>query len=304
MNKNIGKLFVFIVLVSIIIPAFVSAAWWNPTTWNIWKDLFGNSSKTYSTNNNWGTYTSPLGFTMKFPTDMGIAVNRDFGPKESLMIRTKEKSNIPEAPTYCTSHPGEDRCESVKIDGNVNAMIDWNPGQKGTATINIYQKDYIIFINIRRIVDQNKPVVKQILSSIKFNNQSATEKNWKNYTEKQLIELVKNEKWYSEATYFKAVVGNYLVLDQGTAPPPRSLVVYDLSNKKAVLQVQYADLVIKNQLLTYWEPTTQKITTINCPQASGWQKSGLGAQIQKSVSFDLSNLTKKDLGKTRCSATQ
>jgi len=141
----------------------------------------------------------------------------------------------------------------------------------------------------------------KIIPTFKFTNIN----NWSNYNQEQLMNMVKNEPWYTDFTYYKGLSNNFLVLDQGTAPYPRGIIVYDLSAKKTVLQDQYSiPLDINTNEITYWMPTTIKVTNENCPESVEWAKNGLGAGIESYVSFNLTTLVKKDLGKTRCKPMQ
>ena len=111
-----------------------------------------------------------------------------------------------------------------------------------------------------------------------------------------------------EATYFLALTDNFLILDQGTAPPPRGLLVYDLRSRKQVYSDTYADFAIptttNGDTITYWDPTNEKPTSKNCSSLNEYTADGLGVVIESQVSLDLNSLSKKDLGEYRCSPTQ
>lgn len=112
------------------------------------------------------------------------------------------------------------------------------------------------------------------------------------------------------ATYFLALTDNFLVLDSGTAPPPRGISIYNLNSRKEVYSGLYSffdnshDISASGDVLTYWEPTDKAVTIENCPEMNDWISHGLGAGIEALISFDLSTLTKKELGQYRCSARQ
>lgn len=145
-------------------------------------------------------------------------------------------------------------------------------------------------------------------SILLFGGEFAYFKYYSNVETKEIADwkaVVENEPWYNEATFYKGLAGNFLILDQGTAPFPRGLIIYDLSAKKTILQDEYSlPLDIKSDEITYWTPTSIKVTAENCPEAENWYKDGLGAEIEKYVFFDLKTLTKKDLGQLRCQPTQ
>jgi len=107
------------------------------------------------------------------------------------------------------------------------------------------------------------------------------------------------------AEYFLAITDNFLILDQGTAPEPRQLVVYDLRSRKIVFNDSYAKPVeVAGDSITYWSKTTQKPTLQNCPDLSSYTENGLGAVIMSKVTVNLLSLDKKDLGLIKCLATQ
>jgi len=107
------------------------------------------------------------------------------------------------------------------------------------------------------------------------------------------------------ATFFLALTDNFLILDRGTAPPPRVFIVYNLNTRKEVYTGSYSTPTsIKNDVFTYWRPTNEKTTNENCPKLSEYTVNGLGAEIEAYVSIDLSNLVKKESGEYRCSPTQ
>ena len=104
-----------------------------------------------------------------------------------------------------------------------------------------------------------------------------------------------------------AVIGDKLVLDAGTAPPPRSLFVYDLVQQKYVFSDQYSGPTeIGTSTFSYWQPVETKPTTQNCPDLATWQQEGVAAdaEIQRHVTLDAPSLKVTDLGQTRCSLTQ
>ncbi|MCX6719910.1 MAG: hypothetical protein NTV36_02275, partial [Candidatus Staskawiczbacteria bacterium] len=143
----------------------------------------------------------------------------------------------------------------------------------------------------------------EIAKTFKFTNNNTVD--WSKYTQDQLLSMVKKEPWYAEQTYYKGLVNNFLILDQGTAPYPRQLIIYDLTAKKEVLFDAYSvPLDITSNAVAYWNVTNQKITAENCPDSVQWIKEGLGAEIESHVSFDFLTLKPKELGQTRCRPTQ
>jgi hypothetical protein len=108
-----------------------------------------------------------------------------------------------------------------------------------------------------------------------------------------------------EADYFLALTGHYLVLDEGTGPDPRGLIVYDLNAKEKVYSGQYAKpFSAEGDKLTFWLPTTDVPTADNCPDLAQYTQNGLGAIIEAQTTLDLSTLSKVSLGEMRCEPMQ
>lgn len=128
--------------------------------------------------------------------------------------------------------------------------------------------------------------------------------DWSKYTQEQLMAMA-NPNWQNEAMFFKALAGNFLIIDQGTAPYPRGLLIYNLNLKRQVFSDRYSTpLDIKSDTINYWASTTQQVTVANCPDSAQWFASGLGAEIETHVSLNLSTLTKTNLEETRCRSMQ
>lgn len=107
------------------------------------------------------------------------------------------------------------------------------------------------------------------------------------------------------AEYFLTFTDNFLVLDKGTAPEPRGLVVYDLRTHDMVFTDSYAKPVtVSGDSITYFSKTDRKPTVQNCPALNEYTSNGLGAVIMSKVTVDLLSLTKKDSGVIKCIATQ
>ena len=109
----------------------------------------------------------------------------------------------------------------------------------------------------------------------------------------------------AEANYFFGLSDDYLFIDQGTAPPPRRIIVVDLQTKEEV----YTDLynrpaAIEASTFTYWKPIDDKPTVESCPDLPAWEADGLGAGLEERVSLDLDTLALTEEGEVRCSARQ
>jgi len=129
--------------------------------------------------------------------------------------------------------------------------------------------------------------------------------DWTKYSQDELMAMY-NEDWKNQPMFFKDRRGNYLIIDMGTAPYPRGLLIFDLNSKKEVLNDRYSiPLDITDATVKYWMPTKEKVTAQNCPESAGWYENGLGAELETHISFDLKTLEKNDLGEQhRCRATQ
>jgi hypothetical protein len=105
--------------------------------------------------------------------------------------------------------------------------------------------------------------------------------------------------------YFLTFTDNFLLLDRGTAPYPRELVVYDLRSRALVYTDEYSKPWSgAGDTITYWSPADTKVTTQNCPKLAEYTSEGLGTVIESEVTLDLATLSKKAMGNSRCSATQ
>lgn len=107
------------------------------------------------------------------------------------------------------------------------------------------------------------------------------------------------------ATYFLALTNNFLVLDLGTGPVPRTLIAYNLNSRKKVFTDNYSSLTsAPGDILRYWRKSAKEATASNCPKFDEYSGKGLGVIIEAYSSLDLSTLVKKELGEYRCSPIQ
>ena len=98
---------------------------------------------------------------------------------------------------------------------------------------------------------------------------------------------------------------NFLIVDSGTAPPPRGLKIYDMDAQSSTYSDTYSPPIsIATGTVTYWASTKQVVTTANCPGLDQYTADGLGAVIASHVVLNLSALSKKELGEYRCEPTQ
>ena len=106
------------------------------------------------------------------------------------------------------------------------------------------------------------------------------------------------------AEYFLGLQGDILVLDSGTAPEPRGLVLWNLATRQKVYTGSYAQPVkIDATGMSFWQESGSA-TDANCPQAAQWHAQGLGAAVEAEVRLAFADLRVAPLGPTRCSARQ
>jgi hypothetical protein len=107
------------------------------------------------------------------------------------------------------------------------------------------------------------------------------------------------------AEYIFALENDFLILDSGTSPPPRGLIIYDLTKRKEVFTDLYSHpIVISSNTVTYWSPTKIEPNEINCPKITEYKLAGLEALIEERVVLTLSTFNRTNLGEHRCSPTQ
>ncbi len=106
------------------------------------------------------------------------------------------------------------------------------------------------------------------------------------------------------AEYFLGLEGPLLILDSGTAPEPRGLIIWDLEKRQKVYTGTYSPPYdIDRDGIAFWMPSGEA-TDANCPQAAGWRAQGLGAALETQVRLGFSDLKVVPGTATRCSARQ
>jgi hypothetical protein len=104
-----------------------------------------------------------------------------------------------------------------------------------------------------------------------------------------------------DAESFAALVGPLLLIDNGTGPEGRRLIVWDLQRRAQVLETPLGEIVSASaQRLVYWRPDERTADDANCPQRQRWQAELLGARMQRKVDLDLASLAPKPLDEWRC----
>lgn len=107
------------------------------------------------------------------------------------------------------------------------------------------------------------------------------------------------------AKFFLKFENDFLILDSGTSPSYRRLLVYDLIKKQKIYEDYYSKpIIIQNNSISYWALSSKKATKENCPDFEKNYAMGLGTAIEVYQKLDLISLEKKDLNQERCQITQ
>jgi hypothetical protein len=110
---------------------------------------------------------------------------------------------------------------------------------------------------------------------------------------------------HTDAERFRALAGPALVIDNGTGPDGRELIVWHLGLRRKVLQQPSGGLVSADaEQVVFWHPTSAAPTPANCPQLVQWKEQLLGAAIEVQVRLKLSDLSLRELAQTRCAVRQ
>jgi hypothetical protein len=137
---------------------------------------------------------------------------------------------------------------------------------------------------------------------IKYKTEEHQNFNCEYVVEKDDFEIQNND----SAQFFLGLENNSLILDRGTGPSFRDLMIYDLINRKKVFTENYADeaILIENNSITYWSYTNTPATKKNCPKVDEYEGYGGTAGIESRTLLTLSDLKKKELGVYRCTYRQ
>ena len=94
------------------------------------------------------------------------------------------------------------------------------------------------------------------------------------------------------------------LLDSGTAPEPRGLIVWDLRQRRKIFAGTYASPhAIKPGHIEYWLESAAA-TDRNCPARQQWATLGLGAAVETQVRLRLADAQILRSRRTRCSQRQ
>jgi hypothetical protein len=106
------------------------------------------------------------------------------------------------------------------------------------------------------------------------------------------------------AEYFMALQDRFLILDSGTGPEPRGLIIWDLDSRKKVYSGTYSGpYEINPGRIEFWMETGEA-TDENCPRKKEIEDDGLGAAIETHVTLRLPDLEVVRSAQTRCTSRQ
>ncbi|MBI3631492.1 MAG: hypothetical protein HY219_01325 [Candidatus Staskawiczbacteria bacterium] len=222
MQKNkIILMFVAVIIVSVIVPQIVLAAWWNPFSWHIWNNIFSIFSKpqtiTVQPNQNtdqttdWKTYDkTDLGFSFRYPktwivnddltSNSGVIDISNYDPykkqdqflnKGEIKIQIniyKKSANVSlkdfiSSFTYMESNIKATSVKDVNIAG-INGIFS-NLYEGGTYYLpqSSTKGISITIFNHPESRETFKETVDQLLSTFKFTNPATDQTaDWKTYT--------------------------------------------------------------------------------------------------------------------------
>jgi hypothetical protein len=107
---------------------------------------------------------------------------------------------------------------------------------------------------------------------------------------------IKNE----DAEYFIDLVEDKLILDSGTSPDLRNLVIWDLSRQRKAYIGSYSQPVtIGSNTIEFWGERRRAVAK-ECPQGLHSKKLGLRTAIETRVILNSSNFNAEKTTKTRC----
>ena len=106
---------------------------------------------------------------------------------------------------------------------------------------------------------------------------------------------------------FLGKVGRFLIIDQGTGPEPRGLVLLEFATRRSAYSDLYdLPIAVRDGVLHYWRPTDIKATKTNCPKYDQIVSDGFIPAIERYVEIDLNTaaLVRTESQKLRCHADQ
>lgn len=105
-----------------------------------------------------------------------------------------------------------------------------------------------------------------------------------------------------DAEYYLGQAGDLLVLDSGTSEQGRSIILWNLAQKKSIQRFPYAnEAKVKRNELIYWVRSNDKVTSKNCPNLKALTKLGLDKAIDYKHILNLKTMKVKNTKVTQCS---
>jgi hypothetical protein len=112
----------------------------------------------------------------------------------------------------------------------------------------------------------------------------------------------------AEATFFFGLVGDFLLLDEGTGPNGRTVRVVDLARGSVVHEATYEEpIVVEGGALLYgMEPevveTAAELAALGaeCPEAAEWFEGGLSVGLSPQMRYDFATRTGTPTGEVLC----
>jgi hypothetical protein len=112
----------------------------------------------------------------------------------------------------------------------------------------------------------------------------------------------------AEATFFFGLVGDFLLLDEGTGPNGRTVRVVDLTSGSVVHEATYEEpIVVEAGALLYgMEPevvqTPAELEALGgaCPEAPAWFDDGLSVGLSPQMRYDFATRTGTPTGEVLC----
>ena len=124
-------------------------------------------------------------------------------------------------------------------------------------------------------------------------------------SEKVTCPLKKNGTWTipnNEAEYYLGQKGDLLILDSGTSEQGRSIIIWNLAQRKKIKNFPYeVSASIKGDNIIYWTRSKDKVTPQNCPNLKEFKKVGLDTAIDYQELLDLKTLKVKKTTIKQCS---
>ena len=110
----------------------------------------------------------------------------------------------------------------------------------------------------------------------------------------------------SDSQFFNGLVGDKLIIDDGTGPDTRKLRIVDLRTKKTVFtaNVHETGEITGKRFLTFSEISKTKRPLGECSQAKEWKNSGFSIGWVREVKLNLGTLKKTAAEKISCAAFQ